>query len=484
MPHDGGTRRFEGDRPGDDRPRRVPPGRPADGRTHRMPGSPADGRTRAFQGGDPDAPTGYLGGPPPADGTRRLTEPGPAARGERLVAGRYRLEGPLGSGGMADVHRATDLNLDRPVAVKVFRPGADPAGEQRFREEARLTANLSHPGLVAVHDFGIEDHRPFLVMELVDGRTLHEVFDHEQLPLDEVTRIGAQVADALAYVHQQGVVHRDVKPSNILVTRNGRARLADFGISRMVDTARLTEGGGTLGTAAYMAPEQVRGARVGPPADIYALGLVLLEGCTGEVEYPGDGYETAAERLGRSPAVPEDLPRPLYRLLAAMTATDPADRPTATQCAAALREPLDEDEAVAPAEPERRSRGKALLVAAALVLIAVIVGAVLLGGDDEQQAAPPGSTPSAEQPVEGEPAPPPAEEPVAPPAEDGADGEVPAPDEGGGIGLPDAPDLPDLPGSSDLPDLPDTPDVPDGEQLEEDGRNVFERFRDWVGGWF
>jgi serine/threonine protein kinase len=250
-----------------------------------------------------------------------------------LLGGRYRLGSCLGSGGMADVYRATDTRLERVVAVKAFRSGIDASGRARFEEEARLLAGLHHPGLVPVYDASASDGDLFLVMHLVDGHTLADELDHGPLPPEHVVALGRQLADVLAYVHDNGIVHRDVKPSNVLVSRSGQAFLADFGISRLADAVASLTGSGIIGTAAYMAPEQVRGQEVGFPADVYALGLVLLQCATGRVEYPGTGIETAVARLNRAPHVPEQLPERLAGALQAMTADDPRERPSAAQCA-------------------------------------------------------------------------------------------------------------------------------------------------------
>jgi len=407
----------------------------------------------------------------------------PGGPGGPVLGGRYRLDGFLGAGGMADVHRATDLRLNRPVAVKIFRPGTDPDGERRFHEEAQLLANLSHPGLVAVHDSGIEQHRAYLVMELVDGQTLREVLNQQRLPLEEVTRIGTDLADVLVYVHEQGVVHRDVKPSNVLLGRDGRVRLADFGISRLAGASGLTAGDSVLGTASYLAPEQVQGDPVGPPADVYALGLVLLEAVTGRVEYPGDSWEAAAERLSTPPAVPGDLPGPLRRALLAMTQTDPRRRPTAAQAAellaGAAADDVVQDEAIG--EPRRRPRTgrNVAIVIGGVALLAIIAAVALAGGDDEPVAAQPSPVPTVTEEPTGEPA---GEEPTAEdpaPQDSGED-----PGAGGSGNFPDFPsppsfDPPDLP---DLPDLPDAPEVP--ESVSDDAASAWERFKDWVSSWF
>ncbi|MBO0827335.1 MAG: serine/threonine protein kinase [Streptosporangiales bacterium] len=200
----------------------------------------------------------------------------------RVLAERYEIEERIGGGGMADVYRALDRRLDRSVAVKVFRPGTDTAGRNRFEAEARLVAGLAHAGLVPVYDVGLDGAAPFLVMQLVDGPTLAQQVATGPLSAGRTARIGMELARTLAYVHARGIVHRDVKPSNVLLDPTGRVLLTDFGVSRLVDAARMTATGQAIGTAAYLAPEQVRGATAGPAADVYALGLVLLECLTGE----------------------------------------------------------------------------------------------------------------------------------------------------------------------------------------------------------
>ncbi|MGM1062873.1 serine/threonine-protein kinase [Saccharothrix sp. Mg75] len=282
-----------------------------------------------------------------------------------LLAGRYRVDGLLGTGGVADVHRAWDVRLARPVAVKVFRPGEDLAAGRRFDVEVTTLAGLSHPALVEVHDAGHDDGRAFVVLRLVEGGTLRDRVEEGPLDADEVRELGARLADALDHVHGHGVVHRDVKPSNVLLDRDGTAFLADFGLARLVDSTRLTRADQVVGTAAYLAPEQVRGHEVGPAADVYALGLVLLECLTGRREYEGGDVEAAVARLHRPPRVPDDLPGDLAALLRRMTATDPDARPSAAWCARVLvdGEPV----------PVDRPRG-ALFAAAGLLAVVGAIG--------------------------------------------------------------------------------------------------------------
>lgn len=265
--------------------------------------------------------------------------PGADAVQGTLLAGRYRLGPLLGNGATSDVRLARDERLGREVAVKLLRrtgPGLDGRREQA---EARLLASLSHPHLVTVYDAHLDGDQPFFVMELVAGQSLDRRLQQGPLPIDDVRRIGAQVADALAYVHGRGLVHRDVKPGNILLGADldgaVDARLADFGIARLEDGTRLTATGQLLGTAAYLSPEQVRGAAVGPATDVYALGLVLLEALTGQLVFPGRAVESAVARLHRQPELPAAA-GPIGEVLERMTALEPDDRPTAEQVAAAL----------------------------------------------------------------------------------------------------------------------------------------------------
>ncbi|WP_078959006.1 serine/threonine-protein kinase [Streptomyces sp. NRRL S-4] len=261
-----------------------------------------------------------------------------------VLGGRYRLDKLLGSGGAADVHRGFDLRLRRPVAVKIFRPdaGIGIGREETWHSEAVILARLHHPGLVTAYDAGQHDGRAFLVMQLIQGDTLKTRIAEGPLPPEATAAIGADLAHALAHAHETGIVHRDVKPSNILLDARNRPHLADFGISRLLDTTSHTATGTLIGTAAYLAPEQVLGEPVGRPADIYALGLVLLECLTGRLEYDGGPLEAAIARLHRSPVLPHWLPEQLSNLLRDMTGLDGQNRPTARHCAHTLMSLVDE----------------------------------------------------------------------------------------------------------------------------------------------
>ena len=267
-----------------------------------------------------------------------------------LLGGRYRIHERIGAGGMAEVFRATDELLARDVAVKVFRHHIDPdnsaGGPQRQSVELQALARLSHPNLITLFDGSIgEGGEPaFLVMELVHGPSLAARIAEAPLPPDEAAEIAGQLADALGYVHSQDMVHRDIKPANILLGVDGvsgdaavRARLSDFGIVRLLGSERLTSVDFMVGTATYLAPEQARGADVGPAADVYALGLVLLEALTGVRAYRGSVLDAVTARLERSPEIPEHFPAPWPGLLQAMTAMEPELRPSAADVGRTLR---------------------------------------------------------------------------------------------------------------------------------------------------
>jgi eukaryotic-like serine/threonine-protein kinase len=252
------------------------------------------------------------------------------------------------------------VRLERDVAVKVLR---EVEHERRFAAEARTLARLQHPNLVRLLDAGTDNGDAFLVLELLGGATVRQQLDGGALPSDRVARIGTETTAALDYIHRQGIVHRDVKPSNLMLDDYGSVRLADFGIARLLGAARITGTHQAIGTMAYIAPEQLEGGEVGPPTDIYSLGLVLVECLTGRRVFDGPPAEAAAARMSRDPHVPAELPGGWPGILAAMTARDPHARPSA----AAVREHL-----AGPASDTRSGPATAPIAAAPVAAAAAL----------------------------------------------------------------------------------------------------------------
>ncbi|MGG7506954.1 serine/threonine-protein kinase [Plantibacter sp. YIM 135249] len=266
-----------------------------------------------------------------------------------LSNGRYRLGDRLGVGGTANVYRATDALLAREVAVKLFRDETATANDRlRQEREIRLLGELRHPGLVELYDSGSILHRGvehrFLVMEYIPGATLADRLEEGPMLPRDAAALGSQLADALAFIHSKSIVHRDVKPENVLfsdVSAFGHANLAklsDFGIAHFIGGSRLTNTDLLVGTASYLSPEQVNGGPIGAESDVYSLGLLLLEALTGRREFDGTVVEAAVARLHRDPVIPADLPAAWHPLLSSMTSRDPSQRPMAHEVATSLRE--------------------------------------------------------------------------------------------------------------------------------------------------
>ena len=262
---------------------------------------------------------------------------------------RYQLKELIGSGGMASVYRATDDRLGRDVAIKVFTTVAIEQDDiQRQQAEINVLASLSHHSLVTLFDVGVHTASPdrrqiYLVMELIDGVDLKGRLLEGPLSVRNIAQIGYDLAEGLDYIHGRGIVHRDIKPANILLAQyssrfRARAKLTDFGIALSPASSRLTDGGMTTGTAAYLSPEQARGDEVGPPSDIYSLGLVLLECFTRELAFEGQPGQAALARLLRDPAIPASVSPAWRDLLSTMLARDPADRPEIGEVVLALRQ--------------------------------------------------------------------------------------------------------------------------------------------------
>lgn len=260
-----------------------------------------------------------------------------------LLGERYELGARLGEGGMGVVYRAHDTMLRRTVAVKVFRDGATEAA--RTASETRLLAGLNHPALVTLYDAHVGAEEPrYLVMEYVDGPTLQSRLDGGPLSDSTVLRVAHDLGEALHAVHEAGIVHRDVKPANVLLRASRvpgeefHAKLADFGIAYLIDTTRLTTPGTIIGSAAYLSPEQVTGVTPLPSSDIYSLGLVLLESLTGQRAFAQEGMrEAVLARLTHDPAIPSSLGHGWGTLLAAMTAREPELRPSALDVVTGVR---------------------------------------------------------------------------------------------------------------------------------------------------
>jgi hypothetical protein len=282
---------------------------------------------------------------------------------DELVMNRFRLLERIGSGGMGTVYRAFDERLQRHVAVKEIQL----AGADRVMREAQAAARLNHPAIVTLYELGERDGHALLVSELVDGSTFDELCQQGSISDREVARFGADVCDALAHAHSRGVVHRDVKPQNVIVADldapGARAKLMDFGIASVAGAPTLTAPGSVLGTLAYMAPEQAEGEKCGPEADVYALGLMLYEAWAGENPVAGDNAAQTARRIGREHCslaeYRPDLPGALIAHIDGCLEPQPLDRPELDELQGALRNSLSalDPDAAVPHEGEHETEG-------------------------------------------------------------------------------------------------------------------------------
>lgn len=277
-----------------------------------------------------------------------------------LVADRYRLDELLARGGMGEVWRGVDAGLHRPVAVKLLTSADDPTLIERFHLEARAAARLNHPNLVSAYDFGAHQGRPFLVMELVEGRSLaEELTTRGPLEPGRATDIAAQAARGLAAAHRQAVVHRDIKPSNLMLASDGTVKIADFGIARLIDemSPALTATGHVMGSSPYLAPERILGSPASPASDIYALGCVMYEMLTSRPPFRGSTpTDTARQHVEATPTPPEhlrpDIPADLAELVLHALAKTPEGRPAADQLADLLTTPDGHGHPVSGVAPE------------------------------------------------------------------------------------------------------------------------------------
>jgi eukaryotic-like serine/threonine-protein kinase len=346
------------------------------------------------------------------------------------LGGRFVLERQIGAGGMARVFLGRDEVLQRPVAVKILNPGHGSTDiGTRFRREGRTAARLSHPNIVQVFDAGEDEFEgreaSYIVMEYVSGGDLKGLID-EKGPLanDELAKLGAEVSAGLAHAHASGVIHRDIKPHNILIDSHGRPKLTDFGIARALDSTQATQTGSYLGTALYSAPEQLRGEKVTPKSDVYSLGIAFYQAAVGQAPFTGTPIEIASQHVSREPTVPSvlgaNLSDEVEKLILDCVQKDPELRPTAEEVHERLREearparnaylapsisisPPDEHTSVIPPEeppqeppsqepppqdpspdPGRREggrrRGPILLAAAVLLLVLLGVAAAYATG--------------------------------------------------------------------------------------------------------
>ncbi len=350
------------------------------------------------------------------------TPPPPQAPSGELLAGRYQLDRRIGQGGMAEVWVATDVELDRKVAVKWLKTNlaSDPVVAERFRREAIAVARLSHANIVAVHDVFVHEGRQAVVMQLVDGKSLRQLLDSQKRLGPELTiHIGAAIAGALDEAHRAGFVHRDVKPGNILVTSDGRVLLTDFGIAKGLQPGDedLTSDNVMMGTAKYLSPEQVRGRRLDGRADLYSLGLVLYECLAGRVPFLGEtDADTALARLQRDPTdlghLRPTLPIGLVNLIHKTLARNPAHRPqTGSDLRGALLSvdttPPEIDGT--PAEPPERIANpprRALGAGPGIPGDPHVTGKVLVTRSERAAAQQPSIdlTPPAQSPIRGTPA--------------------------------------------------------------------------------
>jgi serine/threonine protein kinase len=329
-----------------------------------------------------------------------------------VVAERYELEELIGRGGMSSVFRAHDRLLERNVALKILHEQylQDDDYVDRFRREARAAAQLSHPNIVTVIDRGEQNGRQFIVFEYVEGENLKQLIDRTgPLPVRGALVVALQMARALAFAHEHGLVHRDVKPQNVLLNGDGRAKVTDFGIARSLDVEGVTQSGTVVGTSDYIAPEQAQGEHADVQSDVYSFGCVLYELLTGEVPFPGDNFVAVAMRHINEPPPDvltrrRDVPARVAATVERAMAKDPRDRfasmdELVAELEASVREVVEDGAAetmtIRPRPPSRRRRRVVWaigVVAASLAVVgAALVAALVVGGEDEAKSERPTS---------------------------------------------------------------------------------------------
>ena len=250
-----------------------------------------------------------------------------------LVDQRYEIIEQLGKGAMGTVYKARDTKLDRLVALKQLSPGLTQDSHllARFRQEAKALARLSHPHIVQVYDFLESDNHYWIVMELVEGEELEQVLSNTQMKMSDIKELGFQMAEGLAYAHEKGVVHRDFKPANVLLTKDNQIKITDFGIAKVNNSAELTQVNTIMGSPAYMSPEQASGKKTDHRTDIYALGIILYRMIAGKLPFMGDAESIIAQHLTKkAPSLREKKPRisrNISDLIGRMLAKNPSERP-------------------------------------------------------------------------------------------------------------------------------------------------------------
>ena len=307
--------------------------------------------------------------------------------GDEVIGGRYRLRERLGSGGMAEVWLAEDEQLERPVALKLLAPHAD---RRRFEREARAAAALSDPNVERIYAYGEHEERPYMALEYLPGGSLQErLTEGSPVPDEEAATLALQIASGLAHAHAHGLVHRDLKPANILFDAEGRAKIADFGIARLIGAETFTEDGTVMGTAGYISPEQASGRAASPASDVYSFGVILYRLLTGRLPFDGESALEVAQmhREVEPPAIEwlrPSAPAGLATVATAALAKDPQLRPAdgaALVAALGGAASTTEETVVLPRpRPLRRvsRRGVAALLAALLLLAGGIVAAAML----------------------------------------------------------------------------------------------------------
>lgn len=308
-------------------------------------------------------------------------------KGDAAILGRYRIGSKLGEGAMADVYRAHDVEIDRPLAIKVLKPAfsQDADLRARFVREARAAGALSHPNIATIYDVGEADGLTYIAMELVEGQTLEAALAAQgRLPYERVLTMGHQLASALEYAHAVGIVHRDIKPSNILLSKDGKtAKLLDFGVARIgsdnsSELAR-TQIGQVIGTPRYMSPEQALGTQVDHRSDLFSLGVVLYELITGKVAFPGTGLATLAIQIVQKPVEPiertvADCPPGLKFIIDKLLAKKPTQR---FQNARSVQDALSREMLADSHEPAGSRKGLSLRLKHALLLVSVTAVALI-----------------------------------------------------------------------------------------------------------